>query len=109
RDDSRAIQRVNGSANQPARGVARQLGIGVERDDIAHPSEERGVASLSDETRVLSAAQQAVQFAQLAAFSFPTHPFVLTGIPTATTMKQMEARPVVAVASVESFNSRQRA
>ena len=53
--------------------------------------------------RIDCAAEQAVQFMELAALAFPAHPFVLLRIPLSRAMQQQE--PVRAVAQIEARNA----
>ena len=40
--EARPVERMRHRADQPARGVARQLRVGVERDDVAHAGGHAG-------------------------------------------------------------------
>ncbi|MNO61713.1 hypothetical protein D3C76_523680 [compost metagenome] len=95
----RAVQRVGHLADQPQRRLARQAGVGVEGDHVAHVARHlRFLPGDGDETGVGRAAQQAVQFMQLAALALPAHPALLAGIEQAAPMQQEEARAAGAVA-----------
>ena len=66
-------------AHKPSRRVARKFRVGIKRQDKA--DRVRKLSSDGDKRRIRCAAQQAVQFMELAAFALPSHPFVLLRIP----------------------------
>ena len=89
---ARRIQGVPHLADQPAHGVSRQPRIGIERDHIAHAGRNGGrLAADGQEARVDGAAQQAIQFVQLAALALPTHPDALRFVPQPSPMQEQEA------------------
>src|SRR5690348_1376582 len=90
---------MNRRADEFARDVARQLCVGVERDDVTDVFQERVVRRVYDEARIAGAAEQPVELLEFAALAFPTHPTVLAGIPLTTTME--EVKTIVAMPAVE--------
>ena len=84
------VQRVRQGADEPRRGAARKLGIGVQRDHEAN--RRRDVGRLDDERGVGRAAQEAIELVQLAALALPAHPARLALAPEASAVEQMEAR-----------------
>ena len=73
--EARPIERVRHFADQPADRVARQPGVGVERDDVADAVGHRWrLPAEAQEAGVGRAAQQPVQLMQLAALAFPADP-----------------------------------
>ncbi len=77
------VEAAAGSADAPScrpAGARHRAagGIGIERDDVAHIGRHlRRVAGDRHEGGVGGAAQQPVEFVQLAALALPSHPFVL--------------------------------
>ena len=100
--EARPIERMRHLADQPAHGVARQPRVGVERDDVAHVAGTAG-GRVHEERGVGRAAQQPVQFVQLAALALPADPSPFACVPDAPAMKQQKARAARrrAVAPVE--------
>src|SRR6202043_1958202 len=90
--EARPVERMRHLADQAANRVARQLGVGIERYDVANIS-RRGARLLSrrQKSRVIGAAQKSVQLMQLAALALPTDPFRLAFVPNAPAMEQQEA------------------
>ena len=82
RIEDRPIERMGQRAHQLPRGVARQVRVGIERDDITHAGQDRGLADHLRET-ALRAAERRIQIGQLAAFALVTHPHTLLGVPAA--------------------------
>src|SRR5271156_3880187 len=70
-------------------GVARELGVGVERDYIAYLEQARQIADHGVEP-VSTAQQQLVQIVQLAAFALIAHPLTLLRIPAARAMQKIK-------------------
>jgi hypothetical protein len=52
-------------ADELARGVARQLGVGVQGDDVAHVASTAVSPTISEKPSPIAAAQQRVQRASL--------------------------------------------
>ncbi len=91
--------------------VARQPGVGIERDDVADAGGHvRRLPVEVQEARVGRAAQQPVQFVQLAALAFPADPARLAGVPDALAMQQQEAVATGrrAIAPIEPGNAGDR-
>jgi hypothetical protein len=61
------------------RRIPRQLGVGVEGDDVAHAGQPRGVADDRGETVAGAAAQERIEVGELAALSLAAHPAALLG------------------------------
>src|SRR5689334_9360830 len=73
-------------ADHAMRASARQLRIGIEGDDKPDALKNLQFANFYREAIVL-ASEQPVQIKQLAAFSFPTHPRLLSRVVHAVTME----------------------
>ena len=82
---------MNCGSNQPLRGVARELSIGIQSDHVANLAQQIFVGRGDDETGIRRTAQQAIELAQLAAFSFPTNPLVFRLAPLTATVKQVKS------------------
>ncbi len=82
------VQRVGHLADQPAHGLPRQAGVGVQGDHIAHALRQGGG---SQEGRVGGAAQQPIEFVELAALALPADPAPLSLVPQAFAVQQHEA------------------
>ena len=92
-------------ADQLPRRVARQAGVGVERDAVADLRQDGQVADL-DGGRVRRAAQQAIELLDLAALALPSHPAAFLAIPLPGAVEEIEAVAVpVAVARVERLDA----
>jgi len=92
-------------ADQAARRISRQPGIGVESNDVPYITRDGGPAAAEfAERRVQRAAQQAVQFVQFAALPLPSHPLILPGAPHPPPMQQQKtvARGSRAMESIQS-------
>ena len=90
--EARPVERVRHLADQPVHRVARQPGVGVERDDVADAGgHRRRLPAEVQEAGVGRAAQQPVQFVQLAALAFPADPPRLAGVPDPLAVQQQEA------------------
>ena len=79
-------------ALHPGRTV-RQSGIGVKSDHIANCRSTGCQCPGIQKARVPCSAQQAIQFEQFTALSFPTHPDLVDRIPEAAPMQQVKANP----------------
>ncbi len=86
-----AIQRVRKRADELASGVERQVGVGVERDDIADALQLVALADEDVERRIDGAPQHSVELVQLAPFPLKPHPQPLGWVPYATPVQQVEA------------------
>ncbi len=109
RVEARAIQRMRDDADELLGDIARQAGVRVERDAIAHRRENVQFADLYAEARVEGAPEQPVEFLDLSALALPPHPDVFLGVPAPRAMKQEEAiRMVRTEPPVEGFDARLR-
>ena len=97
RIEHRVIQRMRHGGDELARGVARQLGIGIERDHVAHCLQRIDIADDRRKHFRRAAAHQAVQIGQLAALALVTHPDTFNRIPFARSVQQQE-RPAADLA-----------
>ena len=96
RAELRPIQGMRHGADQARRSPARKSRIRVERDDVTHSGDGFwGMTRDGNEICLRGTAQQLVQFVQLAALAFPSHPFLFAFVPDALAMKQEETRPAV--------------
>ena len=68
-------------ADKLPRRIARQLRIGIERDDVLHLRENGRRADNERKTVGMTAAQERVQIAKLAALAFVAHPNTRLGVP----------------------------
>ncbi len=102
--EARPVERVRHRRHELRRGVARQLRVGVERDDVAHVAEHAGVADDVREALARpgagAAAQQRVEVAELAALPLLAHPHPVDGVPAPRPVEQEEGRSGLVVAVV---------
>ena len=101
-----AVERVGQGSHQPPTRFHRQLRVGVERDHISDRSQDRHIAVGDNEARVRCAAQQPVEFFELAALALPPHPALLARIPPPFPVK--EEKPIGAVPLVELVDAAPR-
>ncbi len=87
-----------------ARRVARQLRVGVQRNDVLHALQHRRLARDARERVGAAAAQHRVQVGELAALSLVAHPAALAGIPAPRAMEEEEALGA-AVLAVECLDA----
>ena len=89
---ARTVQRMRHRADQLPSRIARQLGVGVERDHVLDAGERRDIADDRREAlrRALFAGEKRVQVAELPALALVTHPQPLPRIPQARAMEQEE-------------------
>src|SRR5437867_645237 len=86
--------------------LARQPGVAVERDAVAHLREDAELADLHVEARVGGAPQQAVELLDLAALALPSHPHALARVPLADAVEEEESVLVLGgVAEVELLDA----
>ena len=79
-------------ADQTLDGLARQLGVRVEGDDVADVGRDAVPGAVhGHEAGVGRSAQQAIQLVQLSAFALPAHPHALAGVPEPPAMEEEEA------------------
>ena len=88
----RAVQRMRHRAHQLPRRVARQLGIGIERDHVFRAHQRTGIADHGQKPlpRIALAQQQRIEVGELAALALVSHPHALTRIPSARAMQEVE-------------------
>src|SRR5688500_2874493 len=86
----RPVEWVGNAPDQQLRRVARQYGVGVERDDIANVAERGWVADDGGESVTGCPAQEPVELGELPTFPLPPHPHILSGVPEAWPMKEEE-------------------
>ena len=79
-------------ADQLARGIARQLRIRIERDDVADARQRLAGTDRGGEAGIGGAAQQAIEFFQLAALALPSHPHLLALVPQALAVQKRKKR-----------------
>ena len=104
--DHRPIERVRHGADELARGVARQLRISVQGDDVLDLGEHLDAAHDLHKPRAACAAQQTVELGQLAALALVTHPHLVGRIPAARPVQQKETVGLrVGVAGVERVDA----
>ena len=87
------VQRMRHLADQATHCVARQSGVRIKRHDVAnaHRCSRRSEAHVH-ESGVGRAAQQAIQFVELAALALPSDPPRFTLIPDATPVQKEKTR-----------------
>ncbi|MNZ46192.1 hypothetical protein D3C78_638680 [compost metagenome] len=85
-----AVERMLHGADQLLRRIARQLGIGVEGDDVTHGLQGREIADDQRKTLQPGAAQQRIEFGELAALALVAHPHLLGRIPAPRAVEQEE-------------------
>ena len=87
-------------------GIARQLRVGVERDDVFDRWKNRGLPDDLGKTFRATAAEQGVELHELSALALVTHPEAFACVPAARPMKQeKEIVPVGCVFAVQHFDS----
>ena len=79
--------------DQLSRGIARELRIGVERDDVADRGQNRGIADDVRKRIDRPASKVGVQLLELAALPFVSHEETFVGIPGAPPVEQEKHRP----------------
>ncbi len=84
------VERMRHLADQTSDGIARQLGVRVERDDVTYAA-WGGLLRHRHEARVVGVPQQAVQLVELAALALPPHPAPFDLAPDASAVEQEEA------------------
>src|SRR5580658_4264024 len=91
RVEARPIERVRHFADQPEYRVARQPGVGIERDDVTNVRRHLWrLAVQVEEVGVGRATQQPVRFAQVAARAFPAGATGVGVVPDPLTVQQYE-------------------
>ena len=90
--EARPVEGMRHLPDQPADCVARQLRVSVERDDIADVRGYGGWLPVDAQERgIRGAAQESVQFVQLAALALPADPPTFAFVPDPPAMEQEEA------------------
>src|SRR2546423_4846220 len=84
----RAVQRVRNRSYEQLGRVARQHGVGVQVDDVLNELEPARITDDRAERITCTAAEKPVELCELPAFSLPSHPDVLLGIPKSRPMEQ---------------------
>jgi hypothetical protein len=91
---------MNRRADQATRGIARQLGVGIERYDIANLGKKIRLAGRYYKAMVAGAAKQLIIFSQLAAFAFPANPSPLGLAPLPPPVKEMKSDRFTGIVSL---------
>ncbi len=92
-------------AYQGASGVAWQLRIGIQRDDVLDRAENGGVADNLRKGRLRTAPEPCIELLQLAALALVSHPHPFGWIPLPRPVKQIEdARAIFVVGRVERLD-----
>ena len=101
----RPVHRMRGRADERAQPARRHVGVGIQRDQVAHARRRPGQrAEVGERRRAGGRGQQPQQPLELAALALPADPATLGGGPFACPMQQQEARTAIgqrAVALVE--------
>ena len=92
--DDRQVERMQHDADQLARRIPGQLRVGIEGEAEAHGRQQLDRPDPGRETGVGGAAQQAIEFLELAALALPPHPHLLARVPQPIAVEQEEARAV---------------
>ncbi len=74
-------------ADQPRDGLTRQFGVRIEGNDIAHSRRRHGGIQVGGP---LPAAEQPIQFQELAALALPPDPAPFAGVPHPAAVQQQE-------------------
>src|SRR5437016_8267547 len=85
----------------PAR-IDRQIGIRIQRDDVAHGREAVELADHYDKAGIGCPSEQPVEFVQLSTLALPAHPSFFRGVPRSLAVKQVKA--LAAVLRVQASN-----
>jgi len=72
--EHRTVQRMGHRADKLPGGLTRQLGVRVEGDDILDGRQDRNLPHDLREARARTAAQEGVEFHELSALAFVSHP-----------------------------------
>ena len=97
---NRAVDRMVHLADELGDSLAHQARIGIQRHDIFHAG--GNAVGTGQEVGVTVAAQQKIQFMQLAALALPAHPRTFGLVVEAAAMQQEEALANILVALVET-------
>ena len=88
--EHRAVQRMGHRAHELPGSLTRELGVGVERDDILDRRENGGVADDLGEAFAGASAQQRVELGEFSPLALVAHPQPFAGVPAAWPVKQKE-------------------
>ena len=104
--EPRTVQWMRHCSDQRARGIAWELGVGVERDDIFDGRQDGRVPHHFGKARAGTAAQERVELGELSPFAFVTHPQPFPRVPAARAMKQEKEGLVLGwILPVEHFHA----
>src|SRR6185503_4561903 len=105
RVEARSIQGMLDDPDQPARGLAREARVRVERDHVADGFEDRGISDHDTERR-RQATEQRVELLDLPPLPFPADPRAFPFVPGPRAMEEIEAVALpVCIALVQRFDS----
>ena len=90
RVDARPVQGMRDDADEGARRLARQAGVGVQGDAVPHAGQQIQLSHHEVEARVGRAAQQAIELLELAAFALPAHERTFARIPQPGAVQEEE-------------------
>ena len=90
-----SVQRVRQRTDEPSAGFERKLGIGIQGDDVSNRMKKVDLTVADNEAGVRRAAQEPIEFGQLATLAFPAHPESFAGIPAALAVKIEKPLPAV--------------
>ena len=104
--EHRVIERVGHGRNKLPGGVAGQLAVGVEGDDVTHGGQAAQVTDDQGEALSAVASEQGVELGDFPALAFVAHPQLVLRVPAAWPVKQEEALAVgVRVFAVERLDT----
>jgi len=83
-----AVERMGHGSDQFPGGIAWQLGIGVQRDDVLDEGENVDAADNFRKASHGPPPQQGVELGEFAAFAFVTHPQTFAGVPAPRAVEQ---------------------
>ena len=99
----RPVQRVSQRADELAGRIARQRGVGIQRDDVLDGRQDGEVADYFCESLARTAAQERVELLQLAPLAFVAHPEPLMRIPDPRPVEQVEHCPALGAVLLDSM------
>ena len=86
----RPVQRMGNDADELSRAAAREQGIAVEGDAVAHIGQYRWIPFMNREAGVRRSTQQVIEFLEFPPFALPADPGSFTRVPLAHPMEEME-------------------
>ena len=98
--EARRIQRMRHGADELTRRITRQLGVGIQRNDVSHLREDLRHADDERKTIRMPAAQERIQIAELAALALAAHPDPCLRIPASGAVKQIEHARIGAIVAL---------